>query len=73
MYELIEHLKNKHWLWQGSETKTRMNALRKGERRIYYISFYMLLFPLSIMFCLPQVIDVSESSDPTASHLQSVT
>ncbi|MCE7627060.1 recombinase RecA, partial [Vibrio fluvialis] len=20
MYELIEHLKNKHWLWQGSDT-----------------------------------------------------
>ncbi len=30
MYELIEHLKNKHWLWQGSETKTENSAHSSG-------------------------------------------
>ncbi|WP_165311842.1 translesion DNA synthesis-associated protein ImuA [Vibrio ziniensis] len=30
MYELIEHLKNKHWLWQGSETKYELNTHSTG-------------------------------------------
>jgi len=30
MYELIEHLKNKHWLWKGSETKTELSTHSTG-------------------------------------------
>lgn len=30
MYELIEHLKNKHWLWQGSETKYEQSSHSTG-------------------------------------------
>ncbi|XAW88951.1 translesion DNA synthesis-associated protein ImuA [Vibrio sp. CDRSL-10 TSBA] len=30
MYELIEHLKNKHWLWQGSQTQTEPDAHSTG-------------------------------------------
>ncbi|WGY47434.1 translesion DNA synthesis-associated protein ImuA [Vibrio sp. ABG19] len=30
MYELIEHLKNKHWLWQGSQTQTEPDTHSTG-------------------------------------------
>ena len=30
MYELIEQLKNKHWLWQGSETQTTSDYRSTG-------------------------------------------
>jgi len=34
MYELIEHLKNKHWLWQGSETKTALSNDSTGVKEL---------------------------------------
>ncbi len=34
MYELIEHLKNKHWLWQGSETKTELSSDTTGIKEL---------------------------------------
>ncbi len=34
MYELIEHLKNKHWLWQGSETKTELRSDSTGVKEL---------------------------------------
>ncbi|MBF8999629.1 translesion DNA synthesis-associated protein ImuA [Vibrio nitrifigilis] len=30
MYELIEHLKNKHWLWRGSETSLECECQTSG-------------------------------------------
>lgn len=34
MYELIEHLKNKHWLWQGSETQVEQRSDSSGIKEL---------------------------------------